>query len=271
MKNFIKLTVFLASFISVCAYSDKSSVSDIVKNMDELPVPSSSSMSLTLELIDNGGTTRTRKTRAFSKLHEDKDMMIMYFDTPANVKGTAYLSHNYADDERDDDSWLYLPAMRRSKRVAGGGEADSFMGSDFSYADINGIELKNWDFSMVEDSVEVDGHDCWVLEGVPVTNKRDELIEETGYSKRRIWVRKDNFFVVRAELTLERSKRVKYLKVEGLHQIDNFWVAKRIFMVTTKGGDVIHESRMHFSDVKFDIPLDDSIFMVTQLGKDTSG
>lgn len=264
-KSIFLMTLLLS--ISTATYAKDLGVEDIVKGIDGLPVPATSTMRMRLELIDRTGTSRMREMHSFSKQVDTKDMMVMYFDSPANVKGTAYLSHDYSDSARDDDSWLYLPAMRRTKRVAGGGEADSFMGSDFSYADINGIKLEDWDFTMVESSVDVDGHDCWVLEAVPRADKRAEVIAETGYSKRRIWVRKDNFFVVRAELNLEENKRTKYLKVEGLHQLDKFWVAKQIRMVTTKAGEVLHESRMQFSDIVFNNPLEDSIFMEAQLGK----
>lgn len=262
-----KYLIPLLLSIGVSASAAELSVADIVKEIDNRPSPTTSTMNLTMELIDKAGTTRMRKTRSFSKQADEKDMMVMYFDSPASVKGTAYLAHDYVDDARDDDSWLYLPAMRRTKRVTGGGEADSFMGSDFSYADIDGIELGDWEYTMAESSVDVDGFDCWVLDAIPRADRHAQVVAETGYSKRRVWVRKDNFYVVRAELTLEKNKRTKYLKVEGLYQLDTFWVAKQIRMVTTKGGEVLHESRMHFSDVKLNSPLDDALFMEAQLGK----
>lgn len=265
----IKYSAFLLALSAntVMANSTVLSVDEIVSGIDGLPEPDTSSMALKMELVDNRGNTRVREMRSYSKVLTGKDVMAMYFDSPSNVRGTAYLSHDFEDDAVDDDSWLYLPAMRRTKRVSGRSEADAFMGSDFSYADINGIDIDQWDFSLSEESVLVDGVDCWLLDAVPSQAKYKETVKETGYTKRRVWVRKDNFFVIRAELTQAKSKKVKYLKIEDLKEIDGFWIADTIRMITTKGGDVLHESKMHFTDIKLNVALDDDLFSEFQLGK----
>lgn len=265
----LKYPIFLFALSAQVAIANSPvlNVEDIVDGIDSLPEPNTSSMTLKMELVDNRGNTRVREMRSYSKVLADKDMMAMYFDSPSNVRDTAYLSHDFEDDSVDDDSWLYLPAMRRTKRVSGRSEADAFMGSDFSYADINGIDIDHWDFSLVEESVLIDGVDCWVLDAVPSQARYKETVKETGYKKRRVWVRKDNFFVIRAELTQTKSKKVKYLKIEGLKEIDGFWIADTIRMITTKGGDVLHESRMHFTDIKLNVALNDDLFSEFQLGK----
>ena len=97
--------------------------------------------------------------------------MMIFFLSPADVKNTAFLSYDYDSADRDDDQWLYLPALKKHKRIAGGDKSGSFMGSDFSYSDISKPALDRYTYTRMGES-EVDGVPVWQVEAIP--NKKEK-------------------------------------------------------------------------------------------------
>ena len=238
---------------------------DIVKKIDERPTGTTSEADLKMVLEDKRGNTRVREMRSLSKKIADKESMIMFFKSPTDVRGTAYLSVDYKDPNLEDDTWLYLSAMHRNKRVANSNKSDAFMGSDFSYSDVTGTSVWDWNYTIEKESEPVDGADCWVLESTPKADKAQKILDETGYNKRRVWVRKDSFYIVRAELSVAKDNKVKLMKVDGLHQVNDIWTATQIQMVTTKNNEMEHRSVIAFSDVKYNMALDDKTFTTAQM------
>lgn len=143
----------------------------------------------TMMLVSDKGQQRERRLASLSRLQTDGvnvDLNIR-FDVPADVRGTRFLQIQHPD--RDDDMWIYLPALKRSRRLVSNNKRDSFVGSDFSYADI--LPLKPSVFRHVLLRIEpFNGQSSYVVESVP----RDEgLKNDLGYSKRISWIRTDNF------------------------------------------------------------------------------
>jgi hypothetical protein len=179
------------------------------------------------------------------------------------VKDTGFLTYDFADPDRDDDQWLYLPALKKSKRIATADKSGSFVGSDFSYADLTKRPLERYDYQLLE-AGEQGGVPVWFVEAVP--NHPSE-IDETGYTKVRYAVRQDNAVVVGAVFTLRRGGREKHYTVTKLEQIDGIWVPTSMQMATAKGDVRLHETRLDLSHVRFGQPMDDSRFSVRQLEK----
>ena len=94
-------------------------------------------------LIDKDNRERVRKIRSFQKDKGDDQWRLMFFLEPADVKDTVLLSYDFYDPDKDDDQWLYLPALRKTKRIASSDKSSAFMGSDFSYADMTRWALDN--------------------------------------------------------------------------------------------------------------------------------
>jgi hypothetical protein len=214
-------------------------------------------------LIDKNGSQRERTIRAFRMDHGEDDYSIMFFLSPADVKDTGFLTYDYDDPERDDDQWLYLPALKKTKRIASGDKSGSFMGSDFTYSDMTERNLDRYDYTLMKHT-EVDGHPVWQVEAVP--NDEDE-IEETGYTKQVVFVRKDNFVTVRAVSWVKKGGRLKYFDVKKLEQIDGIWGPTEMHMTTKKGKKTLHKTILFADNVRFNQPMDDSQFSVHQLEK----
>ena len=196
----------------------------------------------------------------YSKDYGEDSRTLSSFESPADIAGTAYLNHDWADPERDDDSWLYLPAMQRVRRIASSDTSDSFLGSDFTYADINGLELDWYDYSFVNESETVDGFDCWVIEAVPKPELKDKAEEATGYSKLQVWIRKDNFVQVQAQAWELRGNRIKYFSASDIRQVQGIWTTHRQQAITTRNGRQEHASVLQLTAIRYDDSLSDEYF-----------
>ncbi len=214
-------------------------------------------------LIDKRGGQRVRQLRSYGRDVGEDEQSILFFLSPADVEDTGFLTYDYDDPERDDDQWLYLPALNRTKRLASSDKSGAFMGSDFSYADMTDRPLDAYEYRLLGED-EVDGHPVWQVESVPITEREKR---ETGYEKSVAFVRKDNDVVVRAVYWVKKGKRLKYFEVESLERIDGIWVATEMTMTTKKGKKTQHKTVLRAKDVRFGQDLDPELFTLRQLEK----
>jgi hypothetical protein len=238
------------------------SAEEIMRRVDARDDGDRSIRELEMILIDKNDRRRLRRIRSYSRDVGEDTQTIMFFLEPADVKDTGFLSYDY-DAEKDDDQWLYLPALRKTKRIASSDKSGSFMGSDFSYADLTTREVENYDWTLMKET-EVRGDPVWQIQGIPRT--QDE-IDETGYVKGIVFVRKDNYVVIRAVNWLEKAGRLKYMDVKKLELIDDIWVPTEIHMTTKKGRETLHKTILKIHDVRFGQDLDADFFSVRQLEK----
>jgi len=235
----------------------------IMERVDARDDGDHSSQDIEMILIDKRDNQRVRKLRAYGRDVGEDDQSIMFFLSPADVEDTGFLTYDYDDPERDDDQWLYLPALSRTKRIASADKSGSFMGSDFSYADMTERPLDHYRYTLMKET-EVDGHPTWQIETVP-TSEREQ--DETGYEKSIVFVRKDNFVVVRSVHWVKKGARLKYFDVKKLEQIDGIWVATEMLMSTRKGDETLHKTLLFARNVRFGQPQGDDLFTVRQLEK----
>lgn len=218
---------------------------------------------LEMTLIDKNGSQRVRALRSLRLEAGDQTKSIMFFLSPADVKGTGFLTYDYAQSGKDDDQWLFLPALRKTKRIASSDKSGSFMGTDFNFSDLTSPDLDDFNYKLMKE-VEVDGKKTWQIQAVP---KSQEIMEETGYSKSVMWVRQDNHVVIRAVRWVHKSRRMKYFQVSKLEQIDGIWVALQLSMTTKEGKNTVHSTVLNISDVRFNQDLSENLFTVRQLEK----
>ena len=109
------------------------------------------------------------------------------FLEPADVKGTVSLLVEHSD--KDDDIWIFLPSVKKVRRLISSNKKDSFVGTDFSYGDVIGHKVKEWTHNLLKEE-DADGKPCYVIESLP---KDSTIKANTGYSKRVTWIQKDNF------------------------------------------------------------------------------
>jgi hypothetical protein len=217
-------------------------------------------------LIDKKGKERVRKIASFGKDKGEDNMRLMFFLHPADVKDTAFLTYDYDDPKRDDDQWLYLPALRKTKRIASSDKSGSFMGSDLNYSDMTSRVLEDYDFSFYEKGreKEFDGVKTWAIWSHP---RSKDVVKETGYEKALLFVRQDNYFVIRSIGWVNQGGYLKYMSVKKLDQIDGIWVATEIHVAKKKGKQTVHKTNLKFDNVKFNQDLDEEMFSVRRMEK----
>jgi hypothetical protein len=230
---------------------------DVMKLVDEQYAGDTAQYKLTMSLVSGRGARRVREVLFYFKDFGDSDKSLMVFNSPRDVAGTGYLSFSY-DDDRDDDIWLYLPAMKRVRRISGSGKNDSFMGTDFTYEDMGSRSLDKDEFSL-QGEEGVDGEVCWVVEA-RAKDRREP------YGRRVIWVRKDSFLIAAVDYYDRQDRLLKTLRVSGIGQIDGIWTARKMEMTNELDN---HSTVIELSDIRFNLPLDDSLFAAAGLERGT--
>ncbi|MBW2544028.1 MAG: outer membrane lipoprotein-sorting protein [Deltaproteobacteria bacterium] len=261
---FIAFLILL--FATPCASADDPEARAIMEKVDARDDGDNQISDMEMILIDKKGKERIRRIHTFSKDKGEDTLKLMFFQHPADVKDTAFLTYDYDDPDKDDDQWLYLPALRKTKRIASTDKSVSFMGSDFTYSDMTSRNLEDYDYSFYEKGKEkeVNGVKTWVIWSVP---RSKDVIEETGYEKSLLFVRQNNFFVIRALHWVRDGGYLKYMDVKKLDLIDGIWVATEMRVTKKKGRDTVHRTILKLSDVKFNQNLEYDLFTVRRMEK----
>ena len=257
------LTGFMIVFFSSHSFAEQLAANDIVYKAEEKYDGNTQISDSSMLLIDAAGNKRLRKMKSFRQDFGDnmKDQKTVYFfEYPEDIKDTSYLNFDWQKEDLDDDSWLYLPALKKVKRLAASDKSDAFLGSDFTYTDIKTDKRQYWDYTFLKESDVVDGHDCWLLEGLPKKGNEEKVRKETGYSKVHLWVRKDNFVKVQGTFWVLKGKKIKYFKATDIEEVDGIWTAKTNQMSTTKHGRVEHTTILKMDSVVYDKEVDESYF-----------
>ena len=220
-----------------------------------------------MQLIDKNKHKRIRDMKTYSKDVKGAEKKLIFFLSPSDVKNTAFLTYDYDEDTKDDDQWLYLPALNKTKRIPASDKDSSFMGSDFSYSDMTEPVLSDYTFKILKESVVKRKSGNLKVWQIQVTPKNKEVIDETGYLKSVAYVRQDNYMVTRAKYWLKKAGRVKYMDVRKVEKIDGIDVATITTMTTKKGKRTLHKTILIQSDVKMNQDLKEDLFTVRTIEK----
>ena len=219
-RHLIALTVFTAMAVSL-AFAQELTGKEIMQKVDKREKAATDSFTMRMTLINSGGKKRVREVTAYSKDYGSEKKTVMMFMLPADVKGVGYLSFSYNDASKSDDRWLYMPALKKAKRISGSSSQDYFMNTDFTYDDISGHKIDDYTYTLLAEET-VDGKNCWKIESVPV--------QKSMYSKYVSWIDKESLVQVKAEFYDEQGSLLKALTVSGIEKKDGFWTAGKMEM-----------------------------------------
>jgi uncharacterized protein len=209
-----------------------------------------------MTLVNDKGQQRVRKMQAVSVLQPngiDTTLMIR-FHYPADVQGTGYLQIQHHDGE--DDMWIYLPALKKVRRLVANNKKDSFVGSDFSYGDILLPTVDTYRRQLLH-SETVDGEDCYVVESVPAN---EQIKKDYGYSKWVAWIRKSNFMEKKADYYDAAGRLLKTQMVPEVKEVDpqaHKWWAVRREVVNHQTG---HHTLLLFENIDAAKPVPEDFF-----------
>ncbi len=251
-----------ATLLTTNVMADDANARAIMEKVDARDDGKTLEQDMLMVLIDKNGNERKRDLKSYGKDFGEDEHKTLFFKSPADVKNTAFLTYDYDDSSKDDDQWLYLPALKKVKRIPSADKSSSFMGSDFSYFDMTDRDLEDYDFKLLKET-KVRGHDAWMIEATP---RNQEVIDESGYTKTIAIVRKDNYMVVRAINFMTNGKK-KYLDLKKIHEEGGVWLVDEMTMTTKKGKTTAHKTILTFDNIELNKPIDDSVFTTRRLEK----
>ncbi len=186
---------------------------------------------MTMHLVNRKGHEHIRKVVQYEKSAKDGDKQrLVRFLAPADIKGTGLLTLEHK--KRDDDQWLYLPAMRKVRRISSAEKSDRFVGTDFTYQDLKSEAMAHYQYRLTgEDTVR--GELCYRVEAAPGD---DAERRQSAYSKRTLWISASRFVLLQAFFYDKRGERFKTFEAFDVRRVDatKKWRARRLEMRNLK-------------------------------------
>jgi outer membrane lipoprotein-sorting protein len=176
------------------------------------------------------------------------DKSLVVFESPRDIDGTALLSHARILDP--DDQWLYLPALKRVKRISSANKSGPFVGSEFAFEDFTALELGKYDYKWLREE-EVDGVMMDVVERYP-------RYENSGYTRQVTWVDQDIYQVRKVAFYDRRNDLLKTLSMEDYRDYDGVWRTHKMVMTNHQNGK---STDLVYSDYAFKTGLGDKDFV----------
>ena len=216
-----------------------------------------------MELIDKSGHVRTRETVFFRRFREGREpgdagekWMVVFYLSPATIRNTAFLTHDYLESKRDDEQWLYLPALRRSRRIALRDRGKSFLGTDLSYDDVRNetkVTVSDYEWRTLREEV-VDGQRCIVIEATPVDEETGRLL---GYSRVELKVDAAIWMVREADYWDTTGRHLKTSRQHGIRNIEGIWTPHR---VEVRNHRTQHQTVFTYSGTRYGVELPEDLF-----------
>jgi len=233
---------------------------DIVRKSREVMTVSSFEAYSTLTIIDARGNERIRKSTMASRSYPDgSEKRVIRFTAPPEVAGTGILIFDYAD--KQDDMWIYLPAMRQTRRIVSSEKSKSFMGSEFTNADMSAPLFGDFSYTSAGDEV-LNGQDCWVIESKP---KNTSLESEYGYARAVRYYSKKDYLVLLTLYYNFDGELIKTIKTDAYHKVaagDRYMITRMQAINHANG----RRSEMQMENIR-EVLSDEKYFTVSWLEK----
>lgn len=210
-----------------------------------------------LTLKKKNGSTRQRKVVSWAMDEGNDTKKMMFFTYPGDVKGTGFLTWDYDKIGKEDAKWLYLPAMKKTRRISGSSsKTDYFMGTDFTYDDMGSRNVDEDKHTLLREEVK-NGHKCWVVESRPID--KHEI-----YSRKVSWIRQDCLIATHVEYYDKLNKLHRVLNTYDIKKVQGFWTICKMEM---KNVQTEHSTTLIVNNSKYNIKVDKNLFTVSKLEK----
>ena len=243
------LTISLSavSSFALTAQEKGLEISQQIKQRDRGWVDNSADMLMVLKNQQGQSSIREVKIKTLEQLN-DGDKSLTNFNMPKDVKGTSFLS--YSHPVKSDDQWLYLPALKRIKRISSSNKSGPFMGSEFAFEDISSFEVPKYSYTYLKDEL-LNGQDTFVVEQDPVD-------KNSGYTRRVVWVDKAEYRIQKIDFYDRKNMLLKTLTYTNYQQyLNQYWRADTMSMVNHQNGK---STELQWSNYAFKVGLKESDF-----------
>ncbi len=243
----LRLAGILLFFIITVTLRAEITGRDIIEKVINREAPKTTEARVRMLLIDKNGKEREREFLSYSKDYPEGRKSVMKFEKPADVKGMGFLQIQHKKGE--DEQFLYIPELKRVRRLTGSARRGSFFGSDLSYEDLEERDVDEDNHNLLREE-KYNDQDVFVVESTPGDPS------STQYSKVVQWIRKDNYIPVKVEFYKD-GDLIKELKVEKIDKIDGYWTAIKTRIRTIKSG---HSTSVELIEIKHNKPISDDVF-----------
>lgn len=220
---------------------------------------------VTMVIVDESGKKRTREFAyasmdvASSDSKTPEEMRMIHMESPKNVAGTSFLIHSYREqDDKDDDQWVFLPALRQTRQISTTDKDGAFVGSDFAMADLERVHVREFSYRSLPDA-KVGDKDCYVIEGTAIDKK---IERKTGYSKKVMYIWKDHPVILQNDFFDKKGRMVKQYFALRVEKVDDKWSTTQMKM---KRADSNRETYLIWENLEYDVGLQSSEFDVGSL------
>lgn len=251
------MMLLIASYSSA---QNKNSIQEgrnIMQQVKDRPNGDTRSANMTMTLTNKRGRHRIRKLKSYSIDIKEDTKKIMFFTYPGDVKGTGFLTWDYDEIGKDDDKWLYLPSLKKNRRISGSSaKKDYFMGTDFTYDDMGSRNVDE-DIHELVGEENINNRVCWKI----VSTSKDK---RDIYSKKISWIRKDCLIPEKVDYYDRMGKLHRQLVFSNINKIEGFWIAQQLVMtnVQTK-----HKTTLEVLQPHFNVGVEEAKFTVNTLEK----
>jgi hypothetical protein len=200
-------------------------------------------------LRNKQGQESTRSIKLSSQeVLDDGDKSLSVFNSPKDIKGTAFLS--YTHSLKPDDQWLFLPALKRVKRIASANKSGPFVGSEFAYEDLTSQEIEKYTYNWLRDET-IDGQTFFVVEATPA-------YANSGYTRQVVWIDSEMHQAVKIIFYDRKNSLLKTLENTDWKQyLSKYWRPGRMYM---KNHQTLKSTELIWSDYTFKTGLTDRDF-----------
>ena len=212
-----------------------------------------------LTVVNKEGKVRKKGWKSFRQGYAGDAKTLTRFTDPPEVKGVGFLSISRSAGQ-NDDQWLYLPSMKRERRIASQDRDASFVGTDFNYEDMEEFDHEKYKVALQGEQT-VDGQPCYVIAATPL-----ESGVRSVYEKKILYLRKDILYLLREELYLKGDKQpTKVFNLSDLQNVDGHWVARKWEMSNLKKGS---KTTVILKEIAFDKPQPGGRFTLQNLNRE---
>lgn len=263
-KSFLALAGISLVAMTIPAIAEEPSARDIMDKSFFVTKVKTIKNTAKMTLINDKGGIRERKMDVVGKLQKNgiDTNLIIRFQYPPDIKDTGFLQIEHSDG--DDNLWIYLPALQKTRRLVANNKKDSFFGSDFSYCDVLPPRVDLYQHRQIN-SETIDGHACYVIESAP---KDEKERSNSGYSRKITWVRKNNFLESKVQYYDLEGRLLKTQTASHHKLVDpesGKWIPMRREMINHQTG---HKTIYEVDRVEVGMSIVDDFFVVKTLERE---
>jgi len=250
MKKTVSLTLLLLGVATLASAITGREVAENVENRD---TGDTTHALVEMRLVDAGGDVKNRVIEQYGKEENDLMRNVIVFHRPASVEGTRFLTIERGDGS--DDQWIYLPGLGRVRRIAGSEGSDSFMGTDFTYDDLEGRDIEEYNYELLREE-QVGDWNSYVVETVPKPETDSQYSRLVQYVDRNSWI------PVKIEFYDKNEELLKENRVHRMEKVQGYWTIIENTMENVQSG---HSTELQVTNFRYNEDLPDGLFTVNFL------